>query len=215
MSNSSSSSSARGRPRDPRVERAILDSALALLVKGGPEALTIEAVAAHAGVARTTVYRRWQGADELLAAAVEDVVVQLMPPANTGDTRADLVAIVDATVGALTSTRYGGIVRALLSEIARNARPVRRLRRRLVDARKEELQEVLARGVARGELRADVDARTAADLLLGPVYYRLVLAGRQPDAAFATRIVDAYLSLAGAPCAEGPDAVSGERGARE
>ena len=117
-----------------------------------------------------------------------------MPPVNTGETRADLVAIVDATVGALTSTRYGGAVRALLSEIARNAKPVRRLRRRLVDARREELREVLARGVARGELRADVDADAAADFLLGPVYYRLVLAGRRPDAAFAASIVDAYLS---------------------
>jgi AcrR family transcriptional regulator len=199
VDSSSSSSNVRGRPRDPRVARAILDSAHALLVKGGLEALTIEAVAAEAGVARTTVYRRWKGADELLAAALDDVVAQLMPPANSADTRADLTAIVEATIGVLTSPKHGGVVRALLSEIARDAKPVRRLRRRLVEARMEELQEVLARGVARGDLRADVDAVTAADLLLGPVYYRLVIAGRRPDAAFVTRVVDAYLGSAGKP----------------
>jgi AcrR family transcriptional regulator len=165
---SSSSRTLRGRPRDPRVEEAILDSARTLLVKGGPDALTIDGVSAAAGVARTTVDRRWQDADELLAAVVDDVIGQLMPRASSGDTRADLVAIVDATVGALTSSRYGGVVRALLSEIARNAKPVRRLRRSLVHARTEELREVLARGVARGELRADVDADAAADVLLGP-----------------------------------------------
>jgi AcrR family transcriptional regulator len=187
---------ARGRPRDPRVERAILDAALALLAEGGSEALTVEAVAARAGVARTTVYRRWQRADELLAAAVDDVVARLMPPARSGETRADLVAIVAATVRALTNAKYGRVVRVLLSELARNSEPVSQLRRRFVDARRNELREVLENGAARGELRAGIDADTAADLLLGPVYYRVVLAGRPADAGFAERVVDAFLRVA-------------------
>jgi AcrR family transcriptional regulator len=157
--------------------------------------LTVEAVAARAGVARTTVYRRWQGADELLAAAVDDVVARLMPPPNSGETRADLVAIVAATVRALTNAKYGRVVRVLLSDLARSAEPVSQLRRRLVDARRNELREVLARGTARGELRADIDADTAADLLLGPVYYRVVLAGRPADPGFAERAVDAFLRV--------------------
>jgi AcrR family transcriptional regulator len=166
---------------------------LAVLGEDGPEALTIEAVAARTGVARTTVYRRWRGTEELLRAAVDEIVAELMPPATSGDTRADLVATVDATVRALTSPKYGAAVRALLSELARSAEPSGRLRRRLVEARRNELREVLARGVATGELRADIDADTAAELLLGPVYYRVVLAGRRPDPAFAERVVDAFL----------------------
>lgn len=178
------------------MERAILDAALALLGEGGSEALTVEAVAARAGVARTTVYRRWQGADDLLAAAVDDVVARLMPPANSGETRADLVAIVAATVRALTNAKYGRVVRVLLSELARSAESVSQFRRRLVDTRRKELREVLARGAARGELRADIDVDTAADLLLGPVYYRVVLAGRRADPGFAERVVDAFLRVA-------------------
>jgi AcrR family transcriptional regulator len=177
------------------VERAILDAALALLGEGGSEALTVEAVAARTGVARTTVYRRWKGADELLAAVVDDVVARLMPPAISGDTRADLVAIVAATVAALTNRKYGRVVRVLLSELSRSAEPVSQVRRRLVDARRKELREVLARGAARGELRADIDPDTAADLLLGPVYYRVVLAGRRADAGFPERVVDAFLRV--------------------
>ena len=178
------------------MERAILDAALALLAGGGSAAVTVEAVAARAGVGRTTVYRRWQGADELLAAAVDDVVARLMPPANSGETRADLVAIVAATLRALTNAKYGRAVRVLLSELARSAEPVSELRRHLVDARRNELREVLARGIARGELRGDIDADMAADLLLGPVYYRVVLAGRPADPGLAERVVDAFFRVA-------------------
>ena len=178
------------------MERAILDAALALLAEGGSEALTVEAVAARAGVARTTVYRRWRRADELLAAAVDDVVARLMPPARSGETRADLVAIVAATVRALTNAKYGRVVRVLLSELARSAEPVSQLRHRFVDARRNELREVLESGAARGELRAGIDTDTAADLLLGPVYYRVVLAGRPADAGFAETVVDAFLRVA-------------------
>lgn len=178
------------------MERAILDAALAVLGERGLEALTVESVATRAGVARTTVYRRWQGADELLAAAVDDVVARLMPPASSGEARDDLVAIVAATVSALTNPKDGRVVRVLLSALARSDEPVSRLRRRLVEARRNELREVLARGATRGELRADIDADTAAGLLLGPVYYRVVLTGRPADADFAERVVDAFLRVA-------------------
>ena len=176
----------------------MLEAALALVAEEGPDAVSIEAVAARAGVARTTVYRRWGNRDELLSAALDDLAARLMPTTNLGDTRTDLIAIVHAAVDALTAPHTGPVIAALVSEIVRRADHVQALRHRLLDARRSELRKVLARGVARGELRGGVDTDAAAELLLGPVYYRLLLAGRRPDRGYAERVVDAFLQVAGA-----------------
>jgi AcrR family transcriptional regulator len=182
-----------GRPRDPRVDRSILEAALELLADGGLEALTIEAVAARAGVARTTVYRRWRAKDELVLAVLDDVAARLMPAPNLGDTRADLVAVVDTAVRVLTSTTIGRLMAALVSELPRNAELAQAFRRHLVDVRRRELRAVLDRGLARGELRAGVDTDAVPDLLIGPVYYRVLLAGQRPGRGYAEQVVDAFL----------------------
>ena len=189
---------AKGRPRDPRVEHAVLEAALALIAEAGPDAVSIEAVAARAGVARTSVYRRWRDRDDLLAAAVDGLASRLMPTTNLGDTRADLIAIVQAAVDALSAADTGPVISALVSEVARRADHVQALRHRLLEARRSELGKVLACGVARGELRRGVDTDAAAELLLGPVYYRLLLAGGRPDRGYAEGVVDAFLQVAGA-----------------
>jgi AcrR family transcriptional regulator len=182
-----------GRPRDPRVNRSILEAALELLADGGSEALTIEAVAARADVARTTVYRRWHAKDELVLAVLDDVAARLMPAPNLGDTRADLIAIVDTAVRVLTSTTIGRLMAALVSELPRNTALAQAFRRRLVDVRRREVRAVLERGLERGELRADVDTDAAPDLLIGPVYYRVLLTGQPPGRRYAERVVDAFL----------------------
>jgi AcrR family transcriptional regulator len=188
-----------GRPRDPRVDRSILEAALELLADGGPEALTIEAVAARAAVARTTVYRRWHARDELVLAVLDDVAARLMPAPNLGDTRADLIAVIDTAVRVLTSTPIGRLMAALVSELPRNAELAQAFRRHLVDVRRRELNAVLERGLARGDLRADVDTDAAPDLLIGPVYYRVLLAGQRPGRRYAEQVVDAFLRGAARP----------------
>jgi AcrR family transcriptional regulator len=187
---------AKGRPRDRRVDRSLLDAALALLAEGGPDALTIDAVAARAGVARTTVYRRWSGKDELVLAVLDDVAARLIPAPNLGDTRTDLIAIVETAIRVVGDPEVRSIIAALVSELPSNSALAQRFRRRLLDLRRDELRNVLERGIARGELHGEVDMEAAADLLIGPVYYRLLLAGQQPGAHYPERIVDAFLRSA-------------------
>jgi AcrR family transcriptional regulator len=184
---------AKGRPRDRRVDRSLLDAALALLAVGGPDALTIDAVAARAGVARTTVYRRWSGKDELVLAVLDDVAARLIPAPNLGDTRTDLIAIVETAIRVVGDPEVRSIIAALVSELPSNRALAQRFRRRLLDLRRDELRNVLERGIARGELHGEVDMEAAADLLIGPVYYRILLAGQQPSAHYPERIVDAFL----------------------
>src|SRR5689334_4788709 len=79
----------RGRPMSTGADAAILDAAGACLMRDGFQRLTVEAVAAEAGVAKTTVYRRYKNATELARVAIEHFH-RTMPPVDSGSTRADL-----------------------------------------------------------------------------------------------------------------------------
>ena len=94
---------------------------------------------------------------------------------------------------ALTETPFGPVIRALLSQIAMDARLGDRFRATVVQARRTEVARVMARGIERGDLRPDADASVATELLVGPVYFRLLFGGVL-DADFAERIVATFLT---------------------
>src|SRR5262245_1055531 len=107
-------------PRSERSKQAILDATRALLAeKGGIRSLTIEAVAARSGVAKTTIYRRWRDKWELaLDAAMIDVLNTFDDPVDVGDTRQELITFVDSAVRTLGSKPYGPAMQGLASEVA-------------------------------------------------------------------------------------------------
>jgi hypothetical protein len=94
---------------------------------------------------------------------------------------------------AVTDTPFGPVIRALLSQIAVNPTLGDPFRATVVQARRDEIGRVIARGIARGDLRPDADPSIATELLVGPVYFRLMFGGDLDD-AFAERIVDAVLA---------------------
>jgi AcrR family transcriptional regulator len=178
-----------GRPRSEVAHRAILDAARALLIEAGFTRLRLEHVASRAGVGKATIYRRW-GSKEALA---EELLSELAGPhiaiADVGDTRAELLAAVVNPMHALTDTPFGPVIRALLSQIAINPILGDPFRATVVHGRRAEIARVIARGVARGDLRPDADPDVATELLVGPVYFRLMFGG-QLTADFAHRIAD-------------------------
>src|SRR3954462_8865190 len=91
------------RRRDRERRAAILDATRQLLAEGGVQRLTVEGVAARAGVAKTTIYRRWRSKDELALAVLLELVDLLTVP-DLGDLRAELVYLVDSVVGVLANT---------------------------------------------------------------------------------------------------------------
>jgi len=183
---------ARGRPRSDVAHRAILDAARALLIEDGFASLRLEHVAARAGVGKATIYRRWASKEALAL----DLLMELAGPhisvPDTGDTRAELLAAVTNPMRALTDSPFGPVIRALLSQIAINPLLGDPFRASVVQARRDEVARVLARGVERGDLRGDVDPVVATELLVGPVYFRLMFGGELTQ-AFAERVVDALL----------------------
>ena len=179
--------------RGDRGRRAvILDATRELLVEGGVQNLTIEGVAARAGVAKTTIYRRWRSKDELAFAVLLELIDLLAVP-DVGNTRIELVYLVESVIRVLSTTLMGAVMQGLASDLASDRGLQAAFREQVVDARVDELRRVVERGVARGDLRADTDADLLYELLHGPVYFRLLLSGAPLEAGVAERLVDAVL----------------------
>jgi AcrR family transcriptional regulator len=181
--------------RRARTDKAILDATRELLAERGVRELTVEAVAARSGVAKTTIYRRWRGKDELALAVLIDMVEQVVATPDLGDTRQELITFVDAAVKILGSTLMGRVMQGLVSELAADPELARAFRERVVAMRLAEVKRVIDRGIERGDLRPDVDSELAHELLFGPVYYRLLLSGAPLDKGLAGRIVDAVFPV--------------------
>src|SRR4029453_8254678 len=183
------------RKLDPRAERsnkAILDATRELLADNGDVgSLTVEAVAARSGVAKTTIYRRWRDKWELaLDAVIIDMPPRFADPIDVGDTRKELVTFVQAAIKNLSSPPSGPAMQGLISQIATDPELGRVYRQRVVEPRRAQLRPVIERGIARGDLRPDTDVDLVHELLLGAIFYRLLLSGGQLDRKLSTRLAE-------------------------
>jgi AcrR family transcriptional regulator len=179
----------RGRPRSDAANRAILYAAREELVEHGFTRFRLEHVAARAGVGKSTLYRRWPSKEALAQELLADLAAPHIAVEDVGDTRTELRLCVAHALHALRDTPFGQVIRTLLSQIAVNRAIGDPFRATVVEARRGEIAKVMARGVARGDLRPDADATIATELLVGPVYFRLLFGGDLSD-AFADRIAD-------------------------
>jgi AcrR family transcriptional regulator len=161
--------------RAARVQDAIITATRELLAEGGVSGLTIEGVAERAGVAKTTIYRRWSDKDELALAVLIDTTEGIRTPPDVGDTRKELLTFVATATQVI---QENGAFAGLASEIATRPELARVYRERVVDLRLAEVGEVVARGVQRGDLREDTDAR----LLHATAVVDAVLAAFRPAA---------------------------------
>jgi len=191
-----------GRPRSARADEAIIDAVLELLATGNTaDALSMEAVAATAGVGKATIYRRWPNKEALIV----DAVISMkgpVPAVRGRSVRDDLVALL-TRVGLHTDGRATRIIACLLPELQRNA-AMHGCYQAIIEPRREVMREVLRRGVGTGELRADLDIELALALLSGPMITQNVLRWNPKLAAggLAERVVDAVLQ--GIACRTGP-----------
>ncbi len=149
-------------------------------------------------MAKTTIYRRWPSKDELVVAAVaafyHDVTV-----GDSGDARADLVALVEGAVRVLTTTRAGQVMPHLAGQIAGGTPLGRTYMQAVLQPRMDAVRGLLATAVAGGELRPDLDLDLATAGIVGPVIF-LVLTGQLAERGdgVAERIVDQAIAGLGA-----------------
>lgn len=188
----------KGRPRSDQAHRKILDATRELLSEEGFADLRLEHVAARAGVGKATIYRRWGSKEALAQELLGELAAPHIAVAESDDTRTELLAAVVNPMRAVTETPFGPVIRALLSQIAVNPTLGDPFRATVVRARRDEIARVIARGIARGDLRPDADLEIATELLVGPVYFRLMFGG-ELTIDFANHVVDHVLIGYGAP----------------
>lgn len=157
-----------GRPRRDDVDAAILDATIDELEEHGYAAVSIEAVAARAGVAKTTVYRRWPSKDELVFDAISKLKGPIPQVPGKG-LRQDLMDLMERMRRTWVNSRHGRVMRQLSAEGSRNPELYQAFRDRLVAPRQAAMFAVLQEGVEEGEIRADVDLQWVIDLLVAPV----------------------------------------------
>ncbi|MFI7543874.1 TetR/AcrR family transcriptional regulator [Actinoplanes sp. NPDC049599] len=187
-----------GRPRNAQADRAIIQAVFDLLSSGlSAGALSIEAVAAKAGVGKATIYRRWANKEALLVDAVATMKGPLPEPAGES-VRDDLVMLV-AAMRKKRMADYGKVTACLLPELARSPE-MRRIYQGVIEPRREIMRGVLRRGVETGELRADLDVELTLLMLSGPTVAQNVLNWNPlvGDDGFAEALVDAVLRGAAA-----------------
>lgn len=188
---------ARGRPRNPQTRMAILRAARELMEQGGPAAVTMEAVAARAGVGKPTVYRWWPDRHAVSMAALMEAQPDARPARKTRSVAQSLQQQLNEVVGTF-ATRTGRNVATIIAAADSSTEISKAFRNHFVLARREEGRRLLLEGMASGELRGDVDVDAALDLLYGPLFFRLMLGHAPLDAAFAKQLLKDWLRGIGA-----------------
>ncbi|MCX4749452.1 TetR/AcrR family transcriptional regulator [Kitasatospora sp. NBC_01287] len=185
----------RGRPRSEAAEQAICEAVERLMTEGGSLAdLTIEGIAQAAGVGKATIYRRWPNKEALLV----DVLVRLEEPEPLlpgTSARDDLVVILDFMRRRGLAKRSRWVLRVVLDQMHSMPALKEVYYEQVVLRRRRAIHQVVARGVAAGEFRADLEVELLAEMLIGPMLLRSVLWDDSPldDPELPATIVDSLL----------------------
>jgi AcrR family transcriptional regulator len=183
----------RGRRRSQRSHDAIVQATQELLVEHGYQSLTIEGVAARAGVGKQTIYRWWPSRAALVLEAYLAGSDAVPTPTDTADTHANVRALLDWLVAVLAQPIGGKVVAGLVADLKHDRDLAERFQRDVVPARRRAMRDALERGKQRGEIRADADLDLAVDGLHGAVFYRLLLSGEPLDPRFTEALANQVL----------------------
>jgi TetR/AcrR family transcriptional regulator of autoinduction and epiphytic fitness len=165
------------REPDPRLERsrhAVLEAALGLLVECGYGDVTIEAVAARSGVAKSTIYRHWPGGR---ADLLNDAFQELKPPPiapTDGDVRERVGFVLEQVARSMSDSTWSACLPALI-EAAERDPAAREFHCRMSEQGRRVLTDVLEEGVRNRELPAGLDTELVADALAGPIIVRRLM----------------------------------------
>ncbi len=168
-----------GRPRDELADAAILSAAQRQLAGVGYAQMSIESVAAEAGVTRPTVYRRWKTKEDLAIAAIAALQIS-RPTPGAADTWSAVEAELVHFRRSLERANGMSMIGTVLLEEQRVPELAALFRSRLVEPRRKRMTMLLRQGIERGEIRPDADTQTAVNMTLGSFYAHYIASGRVP-----------------------------------
>jgi AcrR family transcriptional regulator len=183
-----------GRPRSEAIDAAILDATIAELVDRGYLALSVEGIAVRAGVAKTTIYRRWPNVHELAIAALLTFEQDANLPVPDRCVRDQLVWLLNGMRRKWSDPRYAAIMRRVVADGTSQPEVYRQSRDRLVGPHLRTMNGVLARGVAEGLLRPGIDLDWTRQLLTSPIMAATLTLKDRITTAQVEFVVDTVLS---------------------
>jgi AcrR family transcriptional regulator len=176
--------------RNQRSRQAILRAAYELCAERSYERTSIEGIAARAGVGKQTIYRWWPSKGAVIMEALNDVVGAVSDFPDTGDLVADLRHQMTAVAELLSSPDFGPVYTGIIGAAQSDPAVAEALARDIIIPRMDACRMRLERAREQGELNPDVDLHTAVELLYGPIYHRLLLHTRPPDADQVTTVLE-------------------------
>lgn len=179
--------------RSARARRAILDATFELIARKGYAKVTIESIAAEAGVGKPTIYRRWSSKGALTLDAINDRAGTGLVFPDTGDVAADLTTQVIGLVG-LFDGDLGTVFRGVLAEAQSDAALSAAVRETLIEPNTIACEMRLVKAIAAKQLRDDVSTRVMVEQFYAPIYYRLILGTAPLDAAHVPALIDNALN---------------------
>jgi AcrR family transcriptional regulator len=180
----------RGRPRSEAADRAIMAAATELLAERGLGGMSMEEVAARAGVSKATVYRRWPSRGALALDAFLAEFEEQQPVPDTGTFRGDLLGALRGWIRSVTKTAAGRMLSGLVAEAQRDPALGAAWREQVIEPLRARNTILVERAIQRGEIPPDVDPDVILDMMFGAAYHRLLQGHRPLTDQFARRVVD-------------------------
>jgi AcrR family transcriptional regulator len=181
-----------GRPRSVEAERAILAAAIEEFASNGVDAFSIEAVAARAGVGKTTIYRRWSNRDALVLDAFSAIELEEQPRFAGASVRDDLVTTLETIRAKHPDSMHERLLPRVVAAAQTHPELMQGYQERVIERRRDHVRAILRRGVDSGELRADLDIEMALRAVVFPMLYAVTMRTDSTPlpADFAPRMVD-------------------------
>jgi AcrR family transcriptional regulator len=183
----------RGRPRSEKAHQAILQAAAELLLEQGLTAVSMDAVAARAGVSKATIYRWWPTKESLALDALYHEWADVPPAQDTGSLRGDLLTLLRPWARLASRRPYGRAIAALVTEAQTDPAFARQYRARFVQPRRDQGRAIFRRAITRGESPPQTNIEVALDLLYGPIYHRLLHGHAPLNDRFVRDVIDTAL----------------------
>lgn len=185
--------------RSEQARLAVLEAADDLLAERGFADLTIEGIAARAGVAKQTIYRWWDSKSDILFDALITDAEEFFTASDHGDLGSDLRDHLGQLAAFLTTTDSGAVFRALAGQAQHAPMVAARFEAEVIARQRERDRAPFLRALRRGELAGDADIDLAIDQLAGPVYYRVLITRQDVPPSFTDALVSRYLAQTAAP----------------
>lgn len=171
----------------------MLTATLTEFIESGYSGLSAARIADRAGVHRSTIHRRWPDLDKLIAEALIEDAAAAIPAPDTGNARDDLTLLLHSIASYIDTDAARARIRALVGDAARSP-AIGAIITSVWTTRFHTGETVIARAVARGEIRDDIPPATLLHTLLGPLYVRLLLTDQRIDDQFIHAVIDIVLN---------------------